>query len=115
MNKAPTLLITLFALLVSYGAMSETTMDEEIKKAEASLEYTPSQTLLIQESNPQNNDGNSDSDLDALEEYAASIVMDAATGSIFSACTLNPFKLCSGPRPGKKHKFLRACWNVVCP
>lgn len=31
----------------------------------------------------------------------------------FSTCTLDPFTLCSHPRPGKKDP-MRKCWDEVC-
>ncbi|MCL2326785.1 MAG: hypothetical protein FWC40_09880 [Proteobacteria bacterium] len=35
-------------------------------------------------------------------------------GAKYSSCTPNPFALCSGPRPGKKHKSMRRCWDSLC-
>lgn len=32
----------------------------------------------------------------------------------FSNCYPNPFELCSKPRPDKRHKQLRDCWDELC-
>ena len=39
----------------------------------------------------------------------------AAPTTVFSKCTPNPFALCNGPRPPKEDRYMRACWDKLCP
>ncbi len=79
-------------------------MEEAIKNAS----MAPASGLIA-------NDDDDDGEDNPYMAEAETIAKKAASGGIFSSCTANPFAFCSGPRPSKKHKFLRACWNFVCP
>ena len=122
--KKNVFVLAALALLLVRPALSETyedpaaaqTMAEAIARASAAQRATTTQpTGAFQAVMKDDDDGDDDDGLAEYEEYAAKAAKDAASGSIFSSCTPNPFKLCSGPRPSKKHKALRRCWNAVCP
>ena len=122
--KKNVFVLAALALLLVRPALSETnedpaaaqTMAEAIARASAAQSAAATQpTGTFQAASKDDDEGNDDDDLAAYEEYAAKAAKDGASGSVYNKCTPNPFKLCSGPRPSKKHKFLRACWNAVCP
>ena len=122
--KKNVIVLAALALLFVRPALSETyedpaaaqTMAEAIARASAAQSATTTQpTWAFQAVTRNDDDGDDDDGLAEYEEYAAKAAKAAASGSIYSSCTPNPFKLCSGPRPSKKRKFLRACWNAVCP
>ena len=106
-NLATSLFATFFMFIGLFSSASfAQTIPESMEEAVKTASMTPSGN--------QNSDDKEDEDNPYMEQ-AEKMAKEAASGGVFSTCTPNPFALCSGPRPSKKHKFLRACWNTVCP
>ena len=104
--KLNVLVLSFLALVSAHSSIAQTTMEDAIVDEAASQQVV------------QSVDDDDDEGDDQFAQYgtlAAEVAQNAASGAIFSTCTLNPFAFCSGPKPSKKFKFLRACWNAICP